>query len=161
MARLIATFEDRVEVDRPAANVFAQVSDLEALFAALRDRAGVEAKRLHGAGPTAVGDRWRVKGIGRFKRRKGVVEVSVLEPPSFMVIRGESSGYTSGTEITVTPLDAERCTLQVRSAVHASGMRAIVASAALYGTACTVPRPACTCRMDSACCSVSASRPMQ
>lgn len=131
MARLVAKFGDWVDVDRPASEVFARASDLEALFAALHERAGVEAKRLTGAGPTAVGDRWRVKGAGRLKRRKGVAEVTALDAPERMAVRAEGGGYVVDNDMRVQALDARRCRIEVRSAVHASGLKAIVAAAAL------------------------------
>ena len=59
MARLIGKIGDWVEIERPAEAVFAAATNLESLLALARERGKVDAERIRGAGPTAVGDRCR------------------------------------------------------------------------------------------------------
>ena len=131
MARLIGKIGDWVEIDRPAEIVFAAATDLEALFELARRRGKVEAERIRGAGPTAIGDRWRVAGKGSFGKRSGEVEVRELRTGAGMLLRSKGGGYRVETDVILTALGPSKSRLEVKNDLYASGLRAILSAAAL------------------------------
>ena len=131
MARLIGKIGDWVEIERPAEAVFAAATNLESLLALARERGKVDAERIRGAGPTAVGDRWRVAGRGSFGKRSGEVEVRELRPGSGMLLRSKGGGYRVETDVILTRLSPSRTRLEVRNDLYASGLRAVLSAAAL------------------------------
>lgn len=131
MARLIGKIGDWVEIDRPAEAVFTAATDLEALFSLATERGNVDAERVKGAGPTAIGDRWRVAGKGSFGQRSGEVEVRELRPGAGMLLRSKGGGYRVETDVILSPLGPARTRLEVKNDLYASGLRAVLSAAAL------------------------------
>lgn len=131
MRRPVAVFEDAIDVARPADAVFAAVSDLERVFAALGRRGDVRAERIAGAGPTAARDRWRVVSGGRFGRREAVAEVVALVPPLRIAMRGRSGGYEIDAALAVAPRGAAKSRVTVRAEVRAAGLRAKLSAPAV------------------------------
>jgi uncharacterized protein YndB with AHSA1/START domain len=110
-----------VDVDRPAAEVFAYVTD-PSRFSEWQN--GVVDGHRHGDGPPTVGDRCvNVRQIG-FAKRPVTSEITRMDPPRTWSVRGIDGPIRAAVDVNVEPLgegQRSRVTITIDFTGHGIG----------------------------------------
>ena len=110
-----------IEVDRPAADVFAYVTD-PSRFPEWQN--GVVDGRRQGDGPESVGDKCvNTRKIG-FAKRSVTSEITRLDPPRYWSVRGVDGPIRAAVDVNVEPLEVDkrsRVTIMIDFTGHGIG----------------------------------------
>lgn len=105
-------FSSKEDIDAPADEVFAMLSEFES-FERAAIRRGIEVERLQDASAPAVGMAWHAAFVLRGKRREAQITLETYDRPNALRFGTTSQGLDGFLEVELVPLSPRRTRMAV------------------------------------------------